>query len=53
MSQQTVQVDTKALQRLTQASLENDIAGLEEAATQLYKALQAGRDQGKFHPCSY
>lgn len=44
--QQTVQVDTKALLKLTQSSLENNIEELEEAATQLYKALQAGRDRG-------
>lgn len=41
----TVQVDTKSLLKLTQASLENNIEQLEEAATQLYKALQAGRDR--------
>lgn len=46
--QQTVDVDTKALLKLTQASLENNIEGLEGAATQLYKALQAGKDRGLF-----
>ncbi|CAL1695070.1 unnamed protein product [Somion occarium] len=44
---QTVQVDREALLTLTQESLEQQpgITRMEEAATQLYKALQAGRDQ--------
>jgi len=44
---QTVQVDREALLTLTQDSLEKtaSITRLEEAATQLYKALQAGRDR--------
>jgi hypothetical protein len=43
-----VHVDKDALITLTQESLEKatSIARLEEAATQLYKALQAGRDTG-------
>ena len=44
--QQTVQVDRDALLTLTQESLEKGIDRLEAAATQLYKALQAGRDRG-------
>ncbi|KAI0340701.1 hypothetical protein BDW22DRAFT_1360141 [Trametopsis cervina] len=42
---QTVQVDREALLTLTQESLEKGVDKLEEAATQLYKALQAGRDR--------
>ncbi|KAH8099365.1 exocyst complex component Sec3-domain-containing protein [Cristinia sonorae] len=44
---QTVQVDREALLTLTQESLEKSpsITRLEEAATQLYKALLAGRDR--------
>ncbi|KAJ7487422.1 exocyst complex component Sec3-domain-containing protein [Mycena galericulata] len=43
---QTVQVDKEALATLTQESLEKStgIQRLEEAATELYKALQAGQD---------
>ncbi|KAJ7293415.1 exocyst complex component Sec3-domain-containing protein [Mycena rebaudengoi] len=43
---QTVQVDKEALATLTQESLEKSsgIERLEEAATELYKALQAGQD---------
>ncbi|KAH7930560.1 hypothetical protein BV22DRAFT_1101736 [Leucogyrophana mollusca] len=43
---QTVQVDREALMTLTQESLEkpSSIQKLEEAATELYKALQAGHD---------
>ncbi|KZT30718.1 hypothetical protein NEOLEDRAFT_1126325 [Neolentinus lepideus HHB14362 ss-1] len=43
---QTVHVDPESLITLTQESLEKaaSIAKLEEAVTQLYKALQAGRD---------
>ncbi|KAJ6574943.1 exocyst complex component sec3 subunit [Mycena capillaripes] len=43
---QTVQVDKEALAILTQESLEKStgIQRLEEAATELYKALQAGQD---------
>lgn len=46
--QQTVQVDREALLALTQESLEkpSSLARLEGAATELYKALQAGRDRG-------
>lgn len=42
-------VDPEALTTLTQESLEKaqSITRLEEAAVQLYKALQAGRDTGK------
>jgi len=45
----TVHVDQQALTTLTQESLEKaqSIHRLEEAAVQLYKALQAGRDTGK------
>ncbi|KAI0322704.1 exocyst complex component Sec3-domain-containing protein [Amylostereum chailletii] len=44
---QTVQVDRDALVTLSQESLEkpNSIQRMEEASTQLYKALQAGRDR--------
>ncbi|PCH33938.1 hypothetical protein WOLCODRAFT_135407 [Wolfiporia cocos MD-104 SS10] len=44
---QTVHVDKEAMVALTQESLEKDsgIQRLEEAATELYKALQAGRDR--------
>ncbi|KAH9948238.1 exocyst complex component Sec3-domain-containing protein [Amylocystis lapponica] len=44
---QTVQVDKEALLALTQESLEKpaSLARLEGAATELYKALQAGRDR--------
>jgi hypothetical protein len=43
---QTVHVDREALMSLTQESLEkpSSIQRLEDAATELYKALQAGRD---------
>jgi hypothetical protein len=43
-------VDQEALTTLTQESLEKSqsIRRLEEAAVQLYKALQAGRDTGSF-----
>ncbi|KAH7910703.1 exocyst complex component Sec3-domain-containing protein [Hygrophoropsis aurantiaca] len=43
---QTVQVDREALMTLTQESLEkpSSILKIEEAATELYKALQAGHD---------
>ncbi|KAF7339614.1 Sec3-PIP2-bind domain-containing protein [Mycena sanguinolenta] len=43
---QTVQVDKEALSTLTQESLEQSsgIQRLEEAAAELYKALQAGQD---------
>ncbi|KAF7967554.1 hypothetical protein HWV62_33929 [Athelia sp. TMB] len=43
---QTVHVDREALMTLSQESLEktSGIQRLEEAATELYKALQAGRD---------
>jgi len=49
VTQKTVQVDKTALLLLTQESLEKSasITKIEEAATQLYKALQAGRDTGK------
>ena len=42
-------MDQQALTTLTQESLEKtqSIHRLEEAAVQLYKALQAGRDTGK------
>nr|GAT61106.1 predicted protein [Mycena chlorophos] len=48
---QTVQVDKDALAILTQESLEKTagIQRLEEAATMLYKALQAGQDTGTVH----
>jgi hypothetical protein len=48
--QQTVQVDKEALATLTQESLEKSagIQRLEEAATELYKALQAGQDTGSY-----
>lgn len=44
----TVHVDQEALSTLTQESLEKaqSIQRLEDAAVQLYKALQAGRDTG-------
>ena len=48
--QQTVHVERESMLTLTQGSL-RDVEGvqaLEEAATQLYKALQAGRDGGEF-----
>ncbi|KIJ68210.1 hypothetical protein HYDPIDRAFT_24509 [Hydnomerulius pinastri MD-312] len=47
---QTVQVNRDALVTLTQESLEKPagIQKLEEAATELYKALQAGQDTGNF-----
>jgi hypothetical protein len=47
--QQTVQVDSDALITLTQESLEKSqsISRLEQAAAELYKALQAGRDTGE------
>lgn len=49
-SKQTVQVDREALLTLTQESLEKpqSIQRLEEACTELYKALQAGRDRGLY-----
>ena len=42
-------VDREALITLTQESLEkaSSIQRLEDAATELYKALQAGRDTGE------
>jgi len=45
-----VHVDQEALMTLTQESLEKSqsITRLEEAAVQLYKALQAGRDTGAY-----
>jgi exocyst complex component 1 len=48
-NQQTVHVDSDALVTLTQGSLEKtaSITRLEEAATELYKALLAGRDTGR------
>lgn len=48
--QQTVQVDREVLVTLTQESLEkaSGIHKLETAATELYKALQAGQDTGMF-----
>lgn len=47
--QQTVQVDKQVLVVLTQESLEKTagIQRLEDAATELYKALQAGRERGE------
>jgi len=44
-----VQVDSDALVTLTQESLEKSqsISKLEQAAAELYKALQAGRDTGE------
>ncbi|KAI0085410.1 exocyst complex component Sec3-domain-containing protein [Irpex rosettiformis] len=42
---QTVQVDREALLTLTQESLEKGVDRLETAASQLYKALLAGRDR--------
>jgi hypothetical protein len=49
--QRTVHVDQEALATLTQESLEKtqSIQRIEEAAVQLYKALQAGRDTGLTH----
>jgi len=46
--QETVDVDRESLVTLTQESLEKSksIQKLEEAAADLYKALQAGRDRG-------
>jgi len=48
--QRTVQVGREALITLTQGSLRDSegIQALEEAAAELYKALQAGRDRGGF-----
>jgi len=48
MYQETVDVDRESLATLTQGSLEKSksIQKLEEAAADLYKALQAGRDRG-------
>jgi hypothetical protein len=45
-----VQVGRGALVTLTQGSLRDveGIQALEEAAAELYKALQAGRDRGEF-----
>ncbi|KAG5647578.1 hypothetical protein DXG03_008931 [Asterophora parasitica] len=47
---QTVNVDQRFLVTLTQESLEKpqSLQRLEEAAAQLYKALQAGRDTGTY-----
>ncbi|GJE97072.1 exocyst complex component Sec3-domain-containing protein [Phanerochaete sordida] len=42
---QTADVDKKALLKLTQASLENNIEDLEDAATELYKALLSAKDR--------
>ena len=47
-NQQTVQVDRDALLTLTQESLEKGVDRLEAAASQLYKALLAGRDRGAY-----
>lgn len=49
---QTVQVDRGTLIVLSQESLEKpaSIQRLEEAATELYKALQAGQDTGQLYP---
>jgi hypothetical protein len=49
-SQRTVQVGREALITLTQGSLRDTegIQLLEEAAAELYKALQASRDRGGF-----
>lgn len=51
--QQTVHVDKEALLALTQESLEkaSSIQRIEGAATELYKALQAGRDRGMKLSC--
>ena len=48
-NQKTVQVSPEALVTLTQESLEKQsgIQRLEEAATELYKALQASQDTGQ------
>jgi hypothetical protein len=48
MHQETVDVDRESLITLTQESLEKSksIQKLEEAAADLYKAMQAGRDRG-------
>lgn len=48
--QQTVHVDRDTLIMLAQESLEKPagIQRLEEAASELYKALQAGRDRGAY-----
>jgi hypothetical protein len=48
LDQKTVHVDQDYLRILTQESLEKtaSVPRLEEAAAQLYKALQAGRDTG-------
>lgn len=48
-SQQTVHVDREALLMLTNQSLEKreGLSRLEDAATELYKALQAGKDTGE------
>ena len=48
MNQETVDVDRESLVILTQESLEKSksVQKLEEAAADLYKALQAGRDRG-------
>ena len=50
MFQQTVQVDREALIVLTQGSLETDagITKLEQAAAELYKAMQAARETGTY-----
>jgi hypothetical protein len=48
--QQTVQIGRQTLMTLTQGPLRDAeaIQSLEEAATELYKALLAGRDRGGF-----
>ena len=48
MRQETVDVDRESLITLTQESLEKSksVQKLEEAAADLYKALQTGRDRG-------
>jgi hypothetical protein len=48
MRQETVDVDRESLLTLTQESLEKSksVQKLEEAAADLYKALQTGRDRG-------
>jgi hypothetical protein len=53
-SQQTVNVDREALLMLTNQSLEkrSGLLRLEESATELYKALIAGKDTGESIPGS-
>jgi hypothetical protein len=48
-----VQVGRETIITLTQGSLREleGVQSLEEAATELYKALQAGRDGGEFRVC--